>query len=352
MTQARFQCFVHAAWLALIACGVERFELLPSATSGASSSATSAPEARPYVEAEPVTPFSPAPPELPAAIDVVEPASGSRDDLPREPDVFLPPETGCQKIDFLFAIDNSASMRDEQENLAQSFPGFIRVMQQVLGSKDVHIMVVGTGGDREDEDDPALDAEACEEIQGAGRRTNTEGVDCGIQGGLAFMSTGQPDLEGTFSCAAQVGTDGSAREEPMDAVLAATSAALNGPGRCNAGFLREDALLVVTVISDEEDERSSGEPEDWRRILLDVKGGDPDALVLLGLVGDNNVDGGLLGGPCRAADADGAPRLQELVDTASGVLGSVCAADYAPFFQTAVGTIDSACNDFLPPTIF
>ena len=64
------------------------------------------------------------------------------------------------------------------------------------------------------------------------------------------------------------------------------------------------------------------------------------------------MDGGLLGGPCSAADADGAPRLQELVDAARGVLGSVCAADYAPFFQTAVGTIDSACNDFVPPTPF
>jgi hypothetical protein len=334
--------------LALVACGVERFELLPSTSSIAADPPR---EPLPF-EPEPATPASPAAPELPAAGDGAVPASSSGEELPPEPDVVRPPEAGCQKIDLLFAIDNSSSMDDEQENLARSFPGFIRVMQQVLGTKDVHIMVVSTGGDREDEDEPALDAEACEEIQGAGRRTNADGVDCGIQGGLSFMSAEQPDLEGTFSCAAQVGTDGSAIEEPMDAVLAATGAALNGRGRCNAGFLRDDALLVVTVITDEEDERSSGEPDDWRNILLDVKRGDADALVLLGLVGDNNVDGGLLGGPCSAADADGAPRLQELVDSASGVLGSVCAADYAPFFQTAVGTIDSACNDFVPPIPF
>lgn len=345
MTQGRFERLVQAACLALVACGVERFELLPSSA----SSASDPPETPLLSEPEPATVPAPPAPELPAAEDGAVPASGGGVTLPREPDVFRPPETGCQKIDFLFAIDNSSSMDDEQENLTRSFPGFIRVMQQVLGAKDVHIMVVSTGGDREDEDEPALDAEACEEIQGAGRRTDADGVDCGIQGGLSFMSAEQPDLEGTFSCAAQVGTDGSAVEEPMDAVLAATGAALNGRGRCNAGFLRDDALLVVTVITDEEDERSSGEPEEWRQILLDVKGGDADALVLLGLVGDNNVDGGLLGGPCSAADADGAPRLQELVDAASGVLGSVCAVDYAPFFQTAVGTIDSACNDFVPP---
>jgi hypothetical protein len=157
MTQGRLERFVHAASLALVACGVERFELLPS--TGPESSGLS--ETPPISEPEPVTPPSVAAPELPAAGDGSVPASGSADELPQVPDVFVPPETGCQKIDFLFAIDNSSSMRDEQENLTRSFPGFIDVMQQVLGTKDVHIMVVSTGGDREDEDDQALVAEEC-----------------------------------------------------------------------------------------------------------------------------------------------------------------------------------------------
>jgi len=256
---------------------------------------------------------------------------------------------GCRKIDFLFVIDNSDSMEDEQANLARSFPGFIRVMRQVLEATDFHIMVVATGGDPEDDDEPALDAEECEEIQGAGHRQSEQGEECGITGGLPFMLAEQPDLEATFSCLALVGTDGSAFERPMDAVLAATGATLNAPGRCNAGFLRDDAVLVVTFITDEEDQRSQGEPADWRQALLDIKPGKDDALVLLGLVGDNNVDGGLLGGPCGGLDADGSPRLQEFVSSVDGVLGSVCAPDYTPFFQTAVGSIDSACSDFEAP---
>jgi hypothetical protein len=263
-----------------------------------------------------------------------------------------PPEKGCKNIDFLFVIDNSDSMDDEQENLARSFPGFVEVMQRELKAKDFHIMVVGTGGDREDVDEPTLDPIECEEVQGAGRRRSEEGDDCGIQGGLPFMTDSQPDLEATFSCVARVGTDGSAIEEPMDAVLAATGRDLNAAGRCNAGFLRSDAVLVVTFITDEEDRRSEGTPEEWRTLLLERKYGNPDALVMLGLVGDNNVDGGLLGGPCRLLDADGAPRLQGLVESLSGVLGSVCAPDYAPFFATAVESIDSACDEFVPPVIF
>jgi hypothetical protein len=276
------------------------------------------------------------------------PLSGPLDLPPLPP----PAEKGCKNIDFLFVIDNSDSMEDEQANLVQSFPGFVDVMQRELRAKDFHIMVVGTGGDREEDDEPTLNPLECDEVQGAGRRRSEEGEECGIQGGLPFMTGSQPELEATFSCVARVGTDGSAIEEPMDAVLAATSEALNDSGRCNAGFLRDDAVLVVTFITDEEDRRSQGEPEEWRSLLLERKHDNPDALVVLGLVGDNNVDGGLLGGPCSLLDADGAPRLQSFVQSLSGVLGSVCAPDYAPFFATAVSTIDSACDEFVAPVIF
>jgi hypothetical protein len=297
-------------------------------------------------EPEPVTDIanegSPEVPQSPG------PLSGSPDLTPPPPAA----EKGCKNIDFLFVIDNSDSMDDEQENLARSFPGFVQVMQDELKAKDFHIMVVGTGGDREEADEPTLDPIECEEVQGAGRRRSEAGDDCGIQGGLPFMTDSQPDLEATFSCVARVGTDGSAIEEPMDAVLEAISEDLNDPGRCNAGFLRDDAILVVTFITDEEDRRSRGTPEEWRSLLLNRKYDNPDALVMLGLVGDNNVDGGLLGGPCRLLDADGAPRLQSFVESLSGVLGSVCAPDYSPFFGTAVSTIDSACDEFVPPVIF
>lgn len=334
---------------AAIGCGTEQIELRPQ---GAGESAGAGEPAAAPTEASPSSPAEPgggAPSPVPGRDGVLGPAGqlpAGFDPPPAEP------EKGCQKIDFLFVIDNSDSMEDEQQNLARSFPGFIQVMQQVLEAQDFHIMVVSTSGDEEDEQEPSLDAEACEEVRGAGRRQSDDGEDCGMPGGAAFMTESQPELEATFACAAQVGTDGSAFERPMEAMFAGTSAALNAPGRCNAGFLREDAILVVTLITDEDDDRSSGDPADWQRQLLEVKGGNDSALVVLGLVGDNNVEGGLLDGPCRRTDADGAPRLQELVDGVGGVLGSVCASDYTPFFRTAVGSIDSACEDFVPPAIF
>ena len=53
------------------------------------------------------------------------------------------------------------------------------------------------------------------------------------------------------------------------------------------GFLRDDAILVITVISD--DPPSSGDSAatdvmPWVDAVLDAKNGDPGAVVVLGLV--------------------------------------------------------------------
>jgi hypothetical protein len=115
--------------------------------------------------------------------------------------------------------------------------------------------------------------------------------------------------------------------------------------------LREDAVLVVTFITDGEDESSEGDPETWRQALIDAKDGMVESVVVLGLVGDGNVPGGLPGGPC-GDEARPAPELQRFVESFRfGTLGSVCASDYAPFLEQAVSVIDTACDEFVPPVI-
>jgi hypothetical protein len=337
-------------------CGTEEIELRsPEAPAAlpAPPAAEAELDVQPISAGEPVG-SSEQPPAVAAAAPVREGVlipSAPLSPLPTAFDPLPVPERGCRALDFLFVIDDSISMFDEQNNLARSFPGFIAVLEQLLDAQDSHILVTTSSGRAEDEAAPTLEPAACESVRGAGRRRSRLGGDCGIVGGLPYMTNGQPNLEATFSCVAQQGIVGSSFEEPMAATLAATSAALNTAGRCNSGFLRDDALLIVTLISDEDDTLSPGGPEEWRAQLLAAKGGNESALVVLGLLGDNNVQGGLLGGPCGLLDADGAPRLQQLVGDLGGMVGSVCAADYAPFFQTAAGAVDGTCHDFIPPSL-
>jgi hypothetical protein len=121
---------------------------------------------------------------------------------------------------------------------------------------------------------------------------------------------------------------------------------LNGAGQCNEGFVRDDAILVVTIITDEEENGDSvGNPASWAQALIDAKLGNEQAVVVLGLIGD--ID--LPGSPCEDLDAMPSPRLRQFVSFfTNGVTGSVCAPDYAPFFLDAVSVIDTACDEFTP----
>jgi hypothetical protein len=322
--------------LASGACGVERVELLPKSAQTPGGGGTSADEPEPAGMDAPETP-SP------------DPTDGSGFDDPASP---AAEEAGCAKVDFLFVVDNSISMLLHQQKLSRSFPGFMEVVEDNLEASDFHIMVVDT--DDWDGDDPEQSAsDPCLNLLGSGKRTGSVGQSCGVAGTERYLKNGQENLSETFSCIAQVGTFGDSGEQPMDAMLQATSSAKNRAGGCNEGFLREDAILVVTFITDEDDENSTGNPETWRQTLLDAKGNDPKALVVLGLVGDNNLDQGLPGGPCNFFVADGAPALQSFVQSFGdrGSLASVCAEDYALFFERAVSTIDTACDEFIPPVI-
>lgn len=284
---------------------------------------------------------------------------------PSAPDFTSAPTTGapqdaregCQKVDFLYVVDNSASMVDEQINLTASFSGFMRVVQDTLGTMDHHIMVVDTD-DRNVGDvvaslrgDVVLD-DTCVGVLGAGLRSDLDGYDCGIAGGGRYMLDNQADLESTFACLAQVGTAGDATEQTIGALLSAVGPTLAGPDGCNAGFLREDAVLVVTLITDEEDDNSALSPEDWKRRLLAIKGGNEDAIVVLGLIADAGGSGALPGGPCPALDNVDSPRLQRFVQSFGfGSLGSVCAPEYSNFFAQAVSVVATACDVFVPPIL-
>jgi hypothetical protein len=292
---------------------------------------------------------------------------------------------GCEKVDFLFVIDNSGSMTEEQLALVTSFPGFISTISDTLMAQDYHLMATdtdaasvgassvsvfnnevlcephptccqgacnGVGGivlqppPVECNNEPCANfplPTGCDAEIGAGKNTDQQDASCGIDGDLRFMVATQTDLAETFACAALVGSGGDGLERPMDAMIAAVGEH-SDVGGCNEGFLRDDAVLVVTVISDEDDvDQSAGDPASWKQFLVDAKGGNEEAIVVLGLV----ADGAVQGGQCPANED--APALRSFAESFThGQIGSVCAADYAPFFAQAVSVIDTACDEFVP----
>ncbi|MCR9166324.1 MAG: hypothetical protein ACE37F_23850 [Nannocystaceae bacterium] len=273
-----------------------------------------------------------------------------------EPKFDLGPEgpgplgSGCTKADFLFVIDNSSSMSDNQQNLIASFPGFIDAIEGTINAQDYHVMVVDS-----DESNGVVQCNgntcgtvfpppsccpaptSCNETIGSGRDVSgANGAACDFGADRQYISAQTSDFAAAFECAANVGTTGSANELPMTAMSRALSAEMNGAGGCNEGFLRDDAILVVTVVSDASPataniEHGQSTAAEWTAAVIDAKGGNASAVVVLGLFENS---------PSYDAWA--------LSFGDRGFLGSSALPDYGPLFLEAVSTIDVVCDEFEP----
>ena len=130
-------------------------------------------------------------------------------------------------IDVLLVVDNSGSMREEQEKLASGLKGLLDGLRSA-GLTDYHIGVVTT-----DVDDP----------KESGR----------LQGTPSFV-TGKmkpADALTALTSAVKVGTGGTSYERPLDAMRKALSSPLSTAH--NKGFLRARAALAVLFLGDEDD---------------------------------------------------------------------------------------------------
>lgn len=276
---------------------------------------------------------------------------------------------GCAgKIDFLFVVSSEGNMHDFQQRLVLSLPGFMDAIEAQFPDFDYHILSANTikGWDLEDCSvctegcDPngappycSAAVTACDKKIGAGVIFPV-GADasnrlCDIDSGLRYLTSGQHDLDEVFTCTAQMGTGGSGIT--AQAMVAALQPEFNDPAdedACNRGFLRDDALLVVTIIQDTYDQDSLGTVEEWTEAVRASKNHDDDALAMLLLTTDVDVDYHQLCLPDLYN-----PNKNPLRLLAEGVehhfIGSVCMDNYAPFFAEHVGALIDLCDDFVPP---
>jgi hypothetical protein len=158
-------------------------------------------------------------------------------------------------LDLLFVVDDSGSMRQEQEALAAALPSFI---EQLAGGGDLpslHIGVVSSnlgtapevGGGPPCEGDGDAGhlqvAAACPALDDQERFIRDE-----IAAGGERVTNYAGELADQFACMVQLGTAGCGFEQHLEAMRRA----LDNDAE-NAGFLRPGANLAVVILADEDD---------------------------------------------------------------------------------------------------
>ena len=173
-----------------------------------------------------------------------------------------PPLIEPPRLDILFVIDNSNSMREEQDAVARELTAFIDEIKSSGGiPTDFNVGVVTTavylygrvGGT------PPFLLNFPKQA-GKLRPVPTELPDGGLDlepfGTERYLSGNDPELVAKFARLVKQGTAGSGQETPFEAVRLALLSELSTTPILNGGnkeFLRDGARLLVVVITDEDD---------------------------------------------------------------------------------------------------
>ncbi len=193
------------------------------------------------------------------------------------------PPAEDDQVDILWVVDNSCSMSDQQEILANNLSAILDVL-----------------------DDQGLDY----------RMAVVTTDDASFQGPVPIMDAATPDLEDAFAQAVRVGTYGSGHEQGLLYGTAAVTPPMTDPGGGNEGFLREYAHLRMFIVSDEDD----GSPEAPATYVAELWGLKPDTDMVM-LAG---ATGGTSGCHDNGVEASPAPAYEQAFGMTGGVSVDIC----------------------------
>ncbi len=223
-------------------------------------------------------------------------------------DVFQQEPAG--EVDVVLVVDNSCSMQPYQAKLGENFQSFLTYLEQ--GQVDYHIGVLTTTIDL------TSTSTACSPAQ-------TADIPAGghLVGG-EIITADTPDAEGIFEDLVNVGVCGSGSEMGMESVYRAVSPPLSVEE--NSTLLREDAMMSIIFVSDEEDS-SPLRVADYVNYFRDLKGlEDRSAMQTSALVVQDTNE-------CSQqqvqSGATVGTRYISAAEETDGLLGNICQDDFA-----------------------
>lgn len=232
-------------------------------------------------------------------------------------------------VDILWVMDNSISMQNEQEAVAAGAQDFADRL--VNTDIDFHLGVVSTD-------------------------MSTENADAGaLLGSPKYIENATPNYVQAFQQRVLLGTGGDDQERGLQAAITALTPPMTD--NRNYGFLRDDAMLSIIVVSDENDcsdfgalpAGSTGEDcyqqyealtpvADLVRMLRGIKS-DPDRVVFSGIIGPDAVE--------NCEDTVPGKRYYTAIGMLGGFQGDICQTNYSELMDS-LGEITTGIRTDFP----
>jgi hypothetical protein len=247
---------------------------------------------------------------------------------------------GCEHIDILFVIDGSVSMAEEQAALrgVDGEPAVFAEFTDALLAESDTLVDVRVGVISAAPDDTELHTHHDQPAEPVSMFTS-----CGIAGS-PWLVAPSLDFAEQFACVASTRADSTQESPVLNAVLA-----LENPK--NAGFVRDDSLLVVVLLTDEDTQDTAVPMVELHDRMLASVGGDTSRLVMLAIAGDPGVFE-MPKTTCFGLYGSATPgrRIHSILAGLGdhGVLQDICAGDLATTFADVLGDVVDTCADYHP----
>lgn len=265
-----------------------------------------------------------------------------------------PAMEACKKMDIVFVVDDSASMSEEQANLATNFPMFATAIQNFTTAAgdhlDFRVGITTTGRDLDYVPIGGLPLPSEPGPNGA----FVVGSGCGTG---PWLDTSDTMLPQHLACRADAGIGGASQEMPL--LMSKRAVVDRVADNTQAGFIRPDALLAVVMLTDEDDASNTmdgtpvpiaGLPIDWNPAdtiaAFDTLKGSRTRWAAGVIAGDGDCSSNF-GNAANAARLKNFVLLANSQGTTQAVFSSICDGDLTVGLTKALMTFGNACNQII-----
>jgi hypothetical protein len=184
------------------------------------------------------------------------------------------PAWSCERIDVLFVVDGSLSMEQERQALGdEAFAAFAeRLEAGVDALEDFRVGVVSA-----QPGDILLHTHSQLPAVPPGTETT-----CGLDPRSPWLTGPSATLVEDFACLAATQASETTETTALNAALALDPAT-------NPGFVRDDSLVAVVMVTDEDTQSAAVTRMEIRQRILDAVGGDLSRVVVSAVLGDQGI---------------------------------------------------------------
>jgi hypothetical protein len=241
---------------------------------------------------------------------------GNGDALGQQTDTYVQDQQ--PKADILLVVDDSCSMEDKQQSLANNFSSFIQYA--VAANVDYHIGVTTTSASDQD----CVPGFGCVPVNS---KAPMGKLYLDTPTSSRFITPAMANVSQVFSRMVNMGSGGASTEQGLEtAVMALTPPVVANE---NAGFLRTDANLAVVIISDAGDQ--SVQPTSYyQNRLVNVKGFNRLSMFTFSTIGPLQA---AAPGTCTYDGGGDVQRYRVITNYTSGVTDEICNSNWAATLQ-------------------